>query len=298
MNRSRFVAAALLGLSLLSVDVGRGQLLADGPESIDPQPKSLSTLLDMIGDCAHGAFGRCDLLEQPASAEQTANDADTDGYVGDEVTYDTSAQDESADATTKVRQYRTEEDVTQDDIAQYDGAAVEVARKTGDDYDLADENLPSEDAVNPAFDRAIVPPAPSASTDSNDYSDCQDTAAAPASEEKDFENYDGDWNAESASVPVAAAPVGDESAADEAAADGPVSTEVAAPADYADAYLDESQPATDTRADDVPAVDNNRFDRRALLGVAGLLDRLGIALKTASQELTWLALKDTDNVNQ
>lgn len=300
MNRSRFVAAALLGLSLLVVDGERGRLSADEFESIDPQPRGFSTLLDMIGDCTHGAFDWCDSLKQRAPAEQTANDADTGGSVGDEAAYDTSAQVESAEAAIETRPSSNEEVVTQDDVAQYNDAPLDVARKTGEDSSLADEDQISEDAVNPAVDRAIVPPAPT-STDDNEYTGLQDKAAAPASEEKGYENYDsydGEWNAEAAPVPVAAVPVGKESAADEAVADGPASTAVAAPADDYDGYRDDSQPAIDTHDNGVAAADDNGLDRQTLLGVAGLLDQLGVALQNASQELTWLASKHTDSINQ
>jgi len=281
MNRSCFAMSALLGLSLLSVNVANGQLLSDEYEALEPRPKTYSMLLDMMGDCAHGAIDHCQSVQLVAKAEKASDSADAEC----EAEYGAGNEDASVDAiaATETRQPAAEEGAYQD----------EAAPQSGDDY-LADDNLTTEDAVNQAFDRAIAPITADEPSDYADYSEYQENAAAPSnaagSEESAYDGndgYDGEWNAESPAVPIDEEP----SAAADVAEDSSL-------ADSADADLAESYLPIDTHADDVTVIESSRFDRRTLLGVAGLLDRLGVALQNVSRELTSLASKKTDSINR
>jgi hypothetical protein len=294
MNRSCFALAALLGLSLLSVNAARGQLLADELETIGAQPKTFSQLLEMIGDCAHGVANRYDELDQAAKTEQTA-DIDAGDSTPDEIADAATATEQSGVEESAAQETEIQEEVAQEAAVQEEVAQEAGNQKSGDDY-LADENLTAEDAVNLAFDRAIAPPvraiAPPVVNSSVDDADYQDEVAAPASPIADeVSDSEADWADQPAPAPAAVEVATPVDSAD------PYDGELAETYQAAETQAAETQ-ATETSADDVVAAETGRFDRQALLSVAELLDRLGAALQTASCELTALAALDTDSINR
>jgi hypothetical protein len=273
MNRSYFRFTALLGLSLLSVNVARGQLLSDESETFNSRSRPFSQMLEIVDDCAYGAINRCDEQGCPANAQQISNSVAGAGE-----------QTESFDGA-------TDGEFTADEAI----APEAVVRQSGDDYPaddvIADEDGATTAAADAAIDAAAaVAPQASSSVDDADYQDeagYQETAEnrneTPAANSVADEGHDSDadWIDEPSAEVVAAPVVAPEESAES----------------Y-DAEPGESYQAVDSNADAPLTAENSGYGRQALLSLADMLDRLGAALQNVSCELTAMAAHDNDSIKR